>query len=84
MPDPSLPTQNNTERRERVLAALADGEFNVACIAAWAELSPQQTRADLRWLAREPDPFAVELDGRWSITDKGASYLVALPAEVTW
>jgi hypothetical protein len=78
---------SNTERRNRVLCAMEDGEFRDTSIAAWAELSDQQTRADLRWLEREGFAHHGELDdGRWwNLTDKGYDYVNGLPAEEkTW
>lgn len=76
-----------TERRTRILLALEDGEFRDTTIAAWTELSDQQTRADLRWLEREGFAHTGELDdGRWwNITDKGREYLAGLSdEEKTW
>lgn len=75
---------SNTERRTRILSALEDGEWFAASIAAWADLSDQQTRADLAWLEREG--FAAKpTDAGWEITGKGREYLAGLSdEEKTW
>lgn len=71
------------ERRTRILGALADGEWRVRTIAAWADISEQAARADLRWLERESFAHHRETDDgrRWEATAQGAEYINALPDE---
>lgn len=81
----SVPT--TAQRRMHVLGALADGEFRVPTVAAWAEVSDQQARADLRWLADAGFARRFENGGRawWEATAQGQEYIAALSdAEKNW
>jgi hypothetical protein len=74
---------SKTERRARILLALDDGEYRLSGIAAFTELSDQQTRADLGWLERNGFAQHTDLDdGRsWQATSKGCEYLAGLSDE---
>jgi predicted ArsR family transcriptional regulator len=76
------PKPTTGERRTHVLAALVDGEFRVPAIAAWADVSEQQARADLRWLAREGFAVGERLSNNtayvWIETAQGRQYIAGL------